>query len=138
MKRIKVMVNGLPGNVTRMIAQHIARDDALTLLPYSLTGPEIEIDQISIEDSAIELIAPDRRDASIMAIKDACGPFISIDFTHPSAVNRNARFYCTHGLPFVMGTTGGDRQQLHETFTKSSVSAVIAPTWPARLSDCRR
>jgi hypothetical protein len=71
MNRIKVMVNGLPGNVTQMIAQYIARNDALTLLPYSLTGPEIEIDRISVEDMTIELIAPDRRDASIMAIKDA-------------------------------------------------------------------
>ena len=133
MNRIKVMVNGLPGNVTQMIAQHIARDDALTLLPYSLTGPEIEIDRISIEDVAVELIAPDRRDATIMGIKDACGQFISIDFTHPSAVNRNARFYCTHGLPFVMGTTGGDRQQLQETVTKSPVSAVIAPNMARQI-----
>lgn len=133
MNRIKVMVNGLPGNVTRMIAQHIARDDTMTLLPYSLTGPEIEIDQISIEDQTIELIAPDQRDTAIMAIKDANSPFISIDFTHPSAVNRNARFYCTHGLPFVMGTTGGDRQQLHETVTKSSISAVIAPNMARQI-----
>ena len=133
MNRIKVMVNGLPGNVTRMIAKHIACDDALTLLPYSLTGPEIEIDRISVEDIAIELITPDRRDGSIMAIKDSCGPFISVDFTHPSAVNRNARFYCTHGLPFVMGTTGGDREQLHETVTKSSVSAVIAPNMARQI-----
>jgi 4-hydroxy-tetrahydrodipicolinate reductase len=133
MNRIKVMVNGLPGNVTRMIAQHIARDDTMTLLPYSLTGPEIEIDQITIEDQTIELIAPDQRDTAIMAIKDANSPFISIDFTHPSAVNRNARFYCTHGLPFVMGTTGGDRQQLHETVTKSSISAVIAPNMARQI-----
>ena len=133
MQRIKVMVNGLPGNVTRMIAQHIARDDALTLLPYSLTGPEIELDHTSVEDVTIELIRPDQRDKSIMGIKDACGPFISVDFTHPSAVNRNARFYCTHGLPFVMGTTGGDRQELNETVTKSSVSAVIAPNMARQI-----
>jgi 4-hydroxy-tetrahydrodipicolinate reductase len=133
MKTIKVMVNGLPGNVTQMIAKHIARDESLTLLPYSLTGPEIDIDSITIEDTAIELIRLDRRDASIMTIKDTYDAFISIDFTHPSAVNRNARFYCTHGLPFVMGTTGGDRQQLHETVTKSSVSAVIAPNMARQI-----
>ena len=133
MRTVKVMVNGLPGNVTRLIAQHIACDDTLTLLPFSLTGPDIDIDHITIGDKDIALIAPDQRDASIMAIKDEWGPFISIDFTHPSAVNRNARFYCTHGLPFVMGTTGGDRQQLHETVTKSSVSAVIAPNMACQI-----
>ncbi len=133
MNPIKVMVNGLPGNVTQMIATHILRDDALALLPYSLTGPDIASDQVVVENETIELIRPDRRDASIMAIKDTYGPFISIDFTHPAAVNSNARFYCTHGLPFVMGTTGGDRQELHDTITKSSVSAVVAPNMARQI-----
>jgi 4-hydroxy-tetrahydrodipicolinate reductase len=133
MNRLKVMVNGLPGNVTRLIASHIARDDTLALLPYSLTGPEIEIDHITIEDNTVALIPPAQRDASIMALKDQYGDFISVDFTHPSAVNRNARFYCTHGLPFVMGTTGGDRQALNDTVTKSSISAVIAPNMAQQI-----
>jgi 4-hydroxy-tetrahydrodipicolinate reductase len=133
MTAIKVMVNGLPGNVTRMIATHIARDASFTLLPYSLTGPEIEIDHVTVDSETIELIRPDRRDATIMAVKDSVGPFISIDFTHPTAVNRNARFYCTHDLPFVMGTTGGDRQELHNTVVKSSVSAVIAPNMAPQI-----
>lgn len=133
MNPINVMVNGLPGNVTQMIATHIIRDDALALLPYSLTGPEIEPDRIVVENETIELVRPDRRDASIMAIKDTYGPFISIDFTHPAAVNSNARFYCTHGLPFVMGTTGGDRHELHDTIAKSSVSAVVAPNMARQI-----
>jgi len=133
MNPLKVMVNGLPGNVTRLIADHIARDETLALLPYSLTGPEIEIGRITVAGRDIELIHPDGRDIAIMAIKDRHGDFISVDFTHPSAVNRNARFYCTHGLPFVMGTTGGDRQELHETVAKSSISAVIAPNMAQQI-----
>jgi 4-hydroxy-tetrahydrodipicolinate reductase len=133
MNRLKVMVNGLPGNVTRLIASRIARDDTLSLLPFSLTGPEIEIDRTTIEDNEVALVPPGQRDASIMAIKDRYGDFISIDFTHPSAVNRNARFYCTHGLPFVMGTTGGDRAELYNTVTKSSISAVIAPNMAQQI-----
>ncbi len=123
----QIMVNGLPGNVSRMIAANILQDPKLTLLPYSLTGPEIEIDKITIEDQTVALITPDWRDTRIMTIKDTYGDFISIDFTHPSAVNRNARFYCTFDLPFVMGTTGGDPQALQDMVTKSSISAVIAP-----------
>lgn len=133
MSALKVMLNGLPGNVIRMIAGHIVRDPAMTLIPFSLTGPEIDIDRITIGDAALELIPPDRRDAAIMAVKDTYGDFISVDFTHPSAVNRNARFYCTHGLPFVMGTTGGDRQELHDTVAKSPVSAVIAPNMAQQI-----
>jgi len=133
MNRLKVMVNGLPGNVTRLIASRIARDDALDLLPYSLTGPEIDIERITVDDNEITLIPPGQRDASIMTIKDRYEDFISVDFTHPSAVNRNARFYCTHGLPFIMGTTGGDRQALGDTVAKSPVSAVIAPNMAQQI-----
>ena len=39
----------------------------------------------------------------------------------------NARFYGTNGLPFVMGTTGGDRQQLLEDTKAAGVYAIIAP-----------
>ena len=39
----------------------------------------------------------------------------------------NANFYCENGLPFVMGTTGGDRTKLMEDVEKSGVYAVIAP-----------
>ena len=39
----------------------------------------------------------------------------------------NARFYSHNNLPFVMGTTGGDREQLMEDTRRSGVYAVIAP-----------
>ena len=39
----------------------------------------------------------------------------------------NARFYCQNQVPFVMGTTGGDRHQLLEDTKKAGVYAVIAP-----------
>lgn len=133
MNTLKVMVNGLPGNVTQMIASHIQSEPSLTLLPHSLTGPEINIDHFKVGDSEVALIRPDQRDTAIMAIKDTYGDFISVDFTHPSAVNRNARFYCTHGLPFIMGTTGGDREKLHDTVVQSSIAAIIAPNMAPQI-----
>lgn len=53
--------------------------------------------------------------------------FICIDYTHPSAVNSNAEFYVKHGIPFVMGTTGGDRDKLLETVKDANLFSVIAP-----------
>ncbi len=44
MSQINVMVNGLPGNVATVIARHIVSDQRFTLIPYSLTGPEIDTD----------------------------------------------------------------------------------------------
>jgi 4-hydroxy-tetrahydrodipicolinate reductase len=39
----------------------------------------------------------------------------------------NADLYCKLGLPFVMGTTGGDRQLLHKTVQDANNYAVISP-----------
>lgn len=39
----------------------------------------------------------------------------------------NAELYSKVGVPFVMGTTGGDRVRLHDTVENSNVYAVISP-----------
>ncbi len=133
MNRIKVMINGIPGNVAIVIAKHTMMDDRFELIPYSLTGPEITENNYKINDFSINLLSPDERDAAIIGIKDNEGGFISIDYTHPSAVNGNAEFYCKHRLPFVMGTTGGDRKLLTSTVTGGSISAVIAPNMAKQI-----
>lgn len=39
----------------------------------------------------------------------------------------NADLYCKLGVPFVMGTTGGDRHMLYKTVQDANVYAVISP-----------
>ncbi|MEE8399376.1 MAG: dihydrodipicolinate reductase [Desulfobacterales bacterium] len=133
MNPIKVMMNGIPGNVVVTITRHLLGDDRFRLIPYALTGPEITGETMDIDGHRIELIRPDHRQAAIDSIKAEEGTFISADFTHPSAVNSNANFYCQNHLPFVMGTTGGDRQQLHAAVAASDVSAVIAPNMAKQI-----
>ena len=127
MSRIKIMVNGLPGNMAATVARNLLNDERFVLINHSLTGPEIETTECEILSIPIHLVKPDIRDQVIQNIKEAEGPFICVDYTHPGAANSNAEFYCKHQLPFVMGTTGGNRTQLSETVLKSKVPAVIAP-----------
>jgi len=61
------------------------------------------------------------------AAEDSSITIMAIDYTHPSAVNSNAKFYAEQKIPFVMGTTGGDREQLMKDMENASASAVIAP-----------
>jgi len=123
----KVMVNGLPGRVAEVVARQVLKHPAYELIPWSLTGPEIDLAEHVLADRKVELIRPqDRQErmTDIIAREDA---FISVDFTHPTAVNDNAAFYCRRHLPFVMGTTGGDREKLEQTVAASDIPAVIAP-----------
>lgn len=133
MDPIKVMVNGLPGNVARIIARHVIVDPRFELLPYSLTGPEIQAPDFTIENRSLDLIRPEARAQKIDAIIADQGLFLSVDYTHPSAVNPNAEFYCRQGLPFVMGTTGGDRSKLDQAVAASSIAAVIAPNMAKQI-----
>jgi len=133
MNRIKLMVNGLPGNMATNVVKHALEDNRFELISQSLTGPEITDTETVVDSVSFDLIQPQNRDQSILAIKDKEGLFLSVDYTHPSAVNSNAEFYCRYGLPFVMGTTGGDRQGLEETVRTSSTPAIIAPNMAKQI-----
>ena len=133
MSPINVMVNGIPGNMAVNVARHIFADERFALVPFSLTGPEIQASEHTLESIAIRLLQPKIGPGEIEAIIQAQGPFISVDYTHPSAVNANANFYCQHQLPFVMGTTGGDREQLEKTVQSSAIAAVIAPNMAKQI-----
>lgn len=133
MNPIKIMINGLPGNVASIIAGHALKDSRVALLPYSLTGPEITTSRHTLSGTAIELVKPAGREKKVDDLIRLHGSFISVDFTHPSAVNENAAFYCDRGIPFVMGTTGGDREKLSQTVTDSTVCAVIAPNMAKQI-----
>ena len=127
MSKIKVMVNGAPGNMASAAIGQVIADERFELIPASLTGPEIETAQHKIDSQKLQLIRPEAREEAIKEITGQHGAFITVDYTHPTAVNNNADFYCRCRLPFVMGTTGGDRKRLTETVKNSVVAAVIAP-----------
>ena len=127
------MINGMPGNVAITIAKHVLKDERFTLVPYSLTGPEINEMIFKIDDFELSLIKPATRDEQINDIKAKYTNMFTIDFTHPSSVNSNALFYIDNELPFVMGTTGGDREKLKNDVNKGAVPAVIAPNMTKQI-----
>jgi 4-hydroxy-tetrahydrodipicolinate reductase len=133
MESIKVMVNGIPGNMAVSVARLVMADNRFALVPYSLTGPEIQAAEHTADAISVHLLKPDERAQAIEEITQKQGDFLSVDYTHPSAVNANAEFYCKYQLPFVMGTTGGDRNQLEETVRAASISAVIAPNMAKQI-----
>jgi 4-hydroxy-tetrahydrodipicolinate reductase len=133
MDPVKVMVNGLPGNMGTKVAEYVLANNDFQLIPYSLTGPEIAEAETVIGSVSIQLIRPGERDHVIAKVQQEEGLFIAVDYTHPSAVNSNAAFYCERSLPFVMGTTGGDRKALINVVVESSITAVIAPNMAKQI-----
>lgn len=127
------MINGLPGKVASAIAAAAATDVRFNVIPFSLTGQEIEDKTLTIDSMCFELVKPDVREKKIKLIQSHFDPFIAIDYTHPSAVHKNARFYTQNRIPFVMGTTGGEMEQLEQIVNNSAIMAVIAPNMAKQI-----
>ncbi|MEM3126496.1 MAG: aminotransferase class I/II-fold pyridoxal phosphate-dependent enzyme [Candidatus Woesearchaeota archaeon] len=123
---INVLVSGLPGNMAGLVAQRILSEEGMKLADYGLTGIDVpewnhagkSVALIKLEDG-VEDILKDLKDRYVSE------QFVLVDYTAPTAVNSNTELYCRLEIPFVMGTTGGDRQKLLETAKNAGVPAVI-------------
>ncbi len=94
-----------------------------------LLGPNTEnlVDKVNERINEFKEAGDKSNGASASASNGNNRIVIAIDFTHPSAVNKNADLFNSIQLPFVMGTTGGDREKLMEGTKASKNFAVIAP-----------
>ena len=117
---ITVLMAGLPGAMGVAVSEACLRR-GFALAPFGLAGPG-RSGEVEVGGQSVTLL-PAHGDAAAAAIAElqrACaaaaptGPrtIVVVDYTHPSAVNANGELYAKHGLPFVMGTTGGDREAL--------------------------
>lgn len=131
-KDVVVMVNGLPGKMAAKVCEYILNADK-NVYPFflygsSFTGPEIKQKSFEIEGLLVGLFKPDERDTLLKKMTwHNEYTFVAVDFSHPSAVNTNAEFYCAHHIPFVMGTTGGDPNRLIDAVVSTGNCAVVAP-----------
>ena len=127
------MINGLPGNVARIMAAAGIADERFIVIPYSLTGQDIPEPTAMVGETEFLLVKPDTRDKKIREIFAQYPFFIAVDYTHPSAVNGNALFYTQNNIPFVMGTTCGNREELEKTVYQVSSPAIIAPNMAKQI-----
>jgi len=140
---IHVMVNGMPGPMATAAAEACLRK-GMKLTPVAMTGPDVNpmtivvFDPISQKSTEVRLIpSTEKEELSniVEGLKASCGEknVLAIDYTHPSAVNSNADFYVEQNLPFVMGTTGGDRRKLLDGVNGANKFAVIAPNMAKQI-----
>ncbi len=117
------MVNGA-GPMAKEMSEAVIRSDDFELLPFAFTGHNTSSDY-DISGTTIHPIQPNER-LSFLETTILPDSFISVDFTSPEAVNSNCDFYCENEMPFVMGTTGGDRGALEKRIASSKTVAVVA------------
>jgi len=127
-----VMMNGLPGAMGHEIGRACLRR-GLQLAEAALAGagrpPACEVTEGG-QTVAVRLVPADNPEAQRAAVAEMRAKhgknLIIVDFTHPSAVDPNVDIYARQKCPFVMGTTGGDREKMLKVIQENDGCAVVA------------
>eukprot|EP00879_Flechtneria_rotunda_P033037 GHRR01036557.1.p1 GENE.GHRR01036557.1~~GHRR01036557.1.p1 ORF type:complete len:314 (+),score=85.81 GHRR01036557.1:65-1006(+) len=123
-----VMVNSCTGRMGHAAAEAVVKA-GLTLVPFTLTGYSagVAVSNIGVAGIPVEVVGRDRRQEIMSRIQDKHPDLIIVDYTTPNCVNDNAQFYADNGVPFVMGTTGGDPVKVAAAAEAAGVYAVVSP-----------
>ncbi|KAA8522740.1 hypothetical protein F0562_009098 [Nyssa sinensis] len=123
---LPIMVNGCTGKMGKAVIES-AVSAGLHLVPISFGSAEQSGQTVQVGGKEIEVCGPSDRENILASVFNEYPNLIVVDYTVPAAVNDNAELYSKVGVPFVMGTTGGDRERLYKTVEDSKVYAVISP-----------
>ena len=121
MKNLKVMISGLPGNMATLTAVGIVAQEDMVLSEVGLSHTKQEPIIVTADQQVFLIPEIGHRDAIITA-----NPDIIVDFAKDNLLER-CQMYCELGIPFVMGSTGGDLIAIKSLVEQSQISAVIAP-----------
>eukprot|EP00475_Leptophrys_vorax_P041262 TRINITY_DN77829_c0_g1_i1.p1 TRINITY_DN77829_c0_g1~~TRINITY_DN77829_c0_g1_i1.p1 ORF type:complete len:352 (-),score=2.51 TRINITY_DN77829_c0_g1_i1:228-1283(-) len=123
---VPILINGAPGKMGRAVAEAAIRA-GVPLVPFGLTGPGFPRERLDYGNGIfIDVFPADERDAVLAEARAQHPDLVVVDYTLPAAVNDNAAWYIANRVPFVMGTTGGDRAKLTADVEASKLPAVIS------------
>ncbi|KAI6699005.1 hypothetical protein NL676_019124 [Syzygium grande] len=123
---VPIMVNSSSGKMGKAVIK-AAESAGLDIIPMSFGSAEEAGKSVEVCGKEIKVHGPSDRESVLASVFGEHPNMIVVDYTVPDAVNSNAELYCNVGVPFVMGTTGGDRDQLYKTVRDSNLYAVISP-----------
>ncbi|CAK9187963.1 unnamed protein product [Ilex paraguariensis] len=125
-------VNGCTGKMGKAVVE-AAVSAGIHIVPVSFGGLKNAGNTVQVGGKDIQMYGPYERERILASTLNDYPNLIVVDYTVPAAVNDNVELYCKIGVPFVMGTTGGDRNRLYKTVESSKVYAVISPQMGKQL-----
>ncbi|GJV24610.1 dihydrodipicolinate reductase [Tanacetum coccineum] len=123
---LPIMVNSCMGKMGEAVIE-AGISAGLHIVPASFGIQKDAGKTVEVGGKNIQVYGPSERETALASIVEQYQNLIVVDFTVPNAVNENAELYCKSGVPFVMGTTGGDRDLLYKTVQDANLYAVISP-----------
>lgn len=123
---LPIMVNSCMGKMGQAVIE-AGISAGLHIVPASFGIQKDAGKTIQVGGKDILVHGPSERETTLSSLVEQYPNLMIVDFTVPDAVNDNAELYCKTGVPFVMGTTGGDRDLLYKTVQDKNLYAVISP-----------
>lgn len=125
MEKIKVLMSGF-GKMGSEMMKLLGILPGIQLLPCVLERDVGEV--MSVVSNYTKLIPADEHLRFLMYLQNnGDGADVVVDFSHPSVRLRNAENFVRTGIPFVMGTTGNDANEIRNLIEQSNIPAVLAP-----------
>ena len=124
-----ILVNSCTGKMGQSVGEAALRA-GLELVPYSLcsAADAASKESVQVGGKSVQLVGPGpERTALIQQLQQRYPHMITVDYTVPDVIHDMVNLYVQHRMPFVMGTTGGDRQRIAAEVQTSGLHAVIAP-----------
>jgi len=139
---IKIMMSGLPGKMADAVAREADTSEDIDVIPIGLTkvddnrGGAVQPVYHGLANKLLMPYDVKEGDHTLTVLGDLHPGFIAVDYTHSSAIESNSEMYCRTSTPFVMGTTGGTKEEraaLEQRVRDSNTVAVIAPNMAKQI-----
>jgi len=135
----RIILSGMPGKMITTVAERMTQ---VTAHPYNLNvhfialaGPDMP-QRYKVLKQEFRLLSPQEHEAELRYCMANWAPAPTVvDFSTPDVINKNAELYCKCKIPFVMGTTGGDRKALERVVIDSGNIAVISPNMAREVAE---
>ena len=124
-----VFINSCTGKMGQAVGEAALRA-GLELIPYTFaSAPDGDRNKtVQMAGRSITVVPPGPARAELVKQLQQQHPnMVTVDYTVPDVIHEMVDFYVQHRMPFVMGTTGGDRERINKQVKDSGVYAVIAP-----------
>ena len=131
-----VMINGLTGKMGHAIASAVTNRKGFELVPHAFVviTPESPLKFGDVAVDELFYVEKEGKDKAVAKLKEIQAKyavnndkFILVDFTVPNSIDANIAMYVEARIPFVCGTTGGDREKFTKDVFDAKLPVVIAP-----------
>eukprot|EP00955_Chlamydomonas_euryale_P101666 365362-Chlamydomonas_euryale.AAC.21 len=124
-----LLINSCTGKMGQAVGEAALRA-GLEVLPYTFSSAADASRNATVDVGGVAVATvppgPDRV-TLVRSLQKSHPGFITVDYTVPDVIHQQVDFYVEHGMPFVMGTTGGDRNAINRQVEDAKLYAVIAP-----------